>query len=129
MSHRRSALFAFAFVLGVAALPAPACTSFKSSGAADVAGPDGAAGDTGPGAGDAAAGADGTTGKDGGGAVDSGTAGKDAPGGDDGGAACDGASCPVETVVDGLNQGTLVLVDGTNVYFGDEGTITGNVYQ
>lgn len=99
-----------------------ACTSFKQSGAG--AGPaDAASGDGSPGPG-------GPSGMDGAAGQDSPASGDDGPpSSGDGGADCDGASCPIETVVGNLNQGTLVLVDDTNVYFGDEGTITGNVYQ
>jgi hypothetical protein len=46
---------------------------------------------------------------------------QDAPGASDGGS--------IEVVVDNLNQATLVRVDANNVYFGDEGTTVGVVYQ
>jgi hypothetical protein len=42
---------------------------------------------------------------------------------------CDGDMCGVETLVQGLSQATLVRVDNDNIYFGDEGSVTGFVYQ
>ena len=47
----------------------------------------------------------------------------------DAGSGCEGGTCPVESVVDGLKQATILLVDANNVYISDLGTVTGNVYQ
>lgn len=124
----------------VACFALGACSDFKSDadGGVDAGGDANATGgDSGTSTGDGGNGADSGT-IDGGGAdtgvvvtdsgsttdtetvVDSGAAG-------DGG--CPASGCPIEVVVDNLNQATLVAVDTSNVYFGDEGTTTGNVYQ
>jgi hypothetical protein len=120
----KRALFGLAVALA-------ACSDFKgaetdggSSDAAlaDVSAPEAGSGD--------ATSADGpSTPHDGGGAGDSG--GTDAPVTGDGGSTggCDGSACPIEVVVAGLNQVTLVVLDANNVYFGDEGSTTGVVYQ
>ena len=48
----------------------------------------------------------------------------------DGASGCLGdAGCPIEVLVDGLRQATVVLVDANNVYFADQGTVDGTVYQ
>jgi len=44
-------------------------------------------------------------------------------------AGCDAGGCPVEVVLDGLTQATVVVVDSDNVYVSDPGTELGNVYQ
>ena len=100
-----------------------ACATFKQQetsegGASD----DGGSAESSPAA-DSSPGMDAAGGSDSGGPEDSGSS----PDGGEGG--CVGASCPIETVVSGLRQGTLVRVDTSNVYFGDEGTLTGNVYE
>jgi hypothetical protein len=115
-----------------------ACASFKSvdtadagHGSADDGGDDGGSG-SGSGGG-AEASDDGPLATNDGGGHDA-TAHDGSPTADTGGQdtaapPCDGSSCPIETVVSGLHQATLVRVDASNVYFGDEGTVTGNVYQ
>jgi hypothetical protein len=108
-----------------------ACSRFTGQETSDGGASDAAPGDVG--VGDAAPSDAGSTSDDGG-AADTGQ-GADGPAtdgpatGDDGGTGCSGSACPIETVVGGLNQATLVVLDTTNVYFGDEGTTTGVVYQ
>ena len=118
MSSPRVAAFLLPFAL------VAACTTFKQqdSSATDAGPGDGPAAGDAPSSGDDAGGPEASA-SDGPSPSDTGST------TDTGSAPCDAATCPIETVVGGLNQATLVRVDQTNVYFGDEGTITGNVYQ
>jgi hypothetical protein len=48
----------------------------------------------------------------------------------EGGSACSGdGGCPVEVLVDNLNQASLILVDSTSIYFADPGAPGSAVYQ
>jgi hypothetical protein len=132
-------------VVGIAVAVAfawPACSSFKNQSAgSDDAGPgDSAAGDAGGADTGAADGPGSTDGPakdaphgDSGTASDSATAdtgaGDDGSSGDGGTGCTEGGGCPIEVLVDNLNQATLVRVDANNLYFGDEGSIAGTVYQ
>jgi hypothetical protein len=42
---------------------------------------------------------------------------------------CDGSTCGIETIAANFQQLGAIAVDGTNVYFEDQGTTTGVVYQ
>ena len=95
----------------------------------EVESSDGGVAEEGAGA-DALAGPDAPSSPESGAGHDAGDAG--VSGSDGGGApeaSGDDAPATIETVVSGMNQATLVRVDANNVYFGDEGTTTGNVYQ
>jgi hypothetical protein len=118
-------------ILGLASVGAivAACGGFKNAastadgGSSDAAATDGGASD-GP-VGDAPF-ADGTS------TLDSGAS--DAPSLDapssDGATGCVGeGGCPVEVLVGNLRQASVVLVDSNNVYFADQGTVDGTVYE
>jgi hypothetical protein len=112
--------FAFSFV-GLLV----ACSSFKNEAPAADAGTGDAApidgglpADSGPG--DAQSG-------DGASAPDTGLADGSTP---DAATGCAGdGGCPVEVLVDNLDQASLVLVDSTNIYFADPGAPGSAVYQ
>lgn len=102
-----------------------ACSSFKGQEASDAGASDAPTGDVG--VGDAAPG-DAPSSHD----AEAGTADTSVTA-DTGAPEAGGGDGPppgtIETVVGGLHQATLVVLDTTNVYFGDEGTTTGVVYQ
>jgi hypothetical protein len=118
-------------VLPLLAAVLAACSNFKSDETDGGVASDGAPSDLGTpeaGSGGDATSTDGPSSPKEAGVKDAGAS--DAPSPNDGPSpGCDGSGCPMETIVSGLNQATLVVLDTNNVYFGDEGTTTGVVYQ